>query len=186
MEQNNGLNKAIRQFKDFYNKGRAYLESACKVYVAEIDRDENSRYVFKNKFPEIPNIAWTRFEKVGRGTLAAELLFGGTQCVELIARAPVSVQKEIVKKGLPVLQDGKIRNVPVSSVTSNMAYQAIASDGHIRTKDEQEVHISSKGKNPRSEQQSKKDWEVRGSRVKFLSARYFTKSEILKILEEMK
>lgn len=193
MMLNKTHNDVIEKFRRLITGGLKKLTEACELYVNEIDRDGAMRYAFKKANPNIPDVAWKRFEQVGRKTLAAELLMGGCTCVETISRAPVSVQRDIVKQGLPVLLHGEINRIPISDVTSHMARLAISKDGQIRNKQEQEAVLKLRktdvGLQPSVTQDKSlpdKDWEIRGHRVKFLVPRYYSKSELLRILDEMK
>lgn len=190
MEKGN-INEIIVKFRKLISGGIKKIKEGCELYVSEIDKDESARYKFMDANPDFPQVAWKRFEQVGRGTLAAELLLGGCSCVDTISKAPISVQREIVKHGLPIIQNGKINKVPISEVTSDMARLAISKDGQIRTKQEQEElanrrNAMSKTPSEKTENAEKHDWVIRGSRVKFLSVRFYTKSELLQIIEGMK
>ena len=182
MEQNNGLNKVIRQFKDCLCKGNQYIEQACKLYVAQIDIDEKRKYAFQEQCPEVPKNAWKHFEMVGRGTLDINVMFSGSNCVQTLSRLPISAQKEIVKNGVNVFDGKKMRKVPISAIDINVARQAIAPDGHIRTEDEQAVYVKS---HTRRKAKKTTDYEIRGNKVMFLQPRLYTKKELMKIVEQL-
>ena len=177
----------IKQFKTYLNGSLKQIEKACKLFVEAIDEDSSMRDKIIAACPEIPKLAWKRFEAVGRSTMAVELLFCGSSCVEVLSKLPVSEQRKAVKDGVKVLENKEMTSVPMSELNARQAKKAISGDGRIRTLHEQQVYEKThRKKDDTKVRGDKDDYIIKGSRVMFITPRYYTRSDLLKILEKMK
>jgi hypothetical protein len=174
----------LEEFGGFLKKGIEHLLQACKIYVEDIKNCPELKTVYQEKFPEITNGMWAKYEKIGKGIISARLLIPPRNA-NFIQRFSIEEQERCLSMPIEVLLlgGGETLKVSLENLTSLQCRQVFAYD-HVRTLSEQRALIESEktqgvivhAKKVREKYSIVKDV------VKIHSACTFTRKELERIL----
>lgn len=185
--QTKKLESAISEFKSLIQSAMRSVVEACKAYVKTIDEIPEAKEEFTHQFPSVSAACWIRYEMIGRGQILPEIAANPMKFSDrVIENFPLSDQKKLVENKVEVVTlSGDVIKTSYSDMTDEFKRIAFAKD-HIRTLPEQKVFIETERVKSKNEVViPDKTYKVSKNKLIVLSPSQFTKSDLLRILQEM-
>lgn len=181
----NTLQGLVQAFSESFARLTEQTLKCCKIYAYAISNYPDAAEKFKEVCPGIPSGAWRRFELIGMGCMHPSLLTMEHPATKKLERLSFADQKQAIEGQIEVLtKDGDHCRVSIKDLPANLTDQVFANN-HIRTLAEQKVWLENQS-GGKFKPVSVGYKIVGGNRVQIKADTEFTKSDLLRILQEMK